>query len=119
VARYASAAEALLLSSSREAWRNVLLEAMASGPPVVSARVGGPPEVVTSRAAGVLFEPRTVDALRDAIQKLLKNPPERPETRRHAERFSWVETTRGQLALFERVVGSVNRSGSSGRISGR
>jgi glycosyltransferase involved in cell wall biosynthesis len=92
---------------------------MACGTPVVSARVGGTPEVVTSRVAGVLFEPRTVDALRDAIRGLLKNPPERPETRRHAERFSWDETTRGQLALFERVVGSVNPPGSSGPIPGR
>jgi len=117
--RYYSAADALVLASSREGWPNVLLEAMACGTPVVSARVGGTPEVVTSRAAGVLFEPRTVDALRDAIQGLLKNPPERSETRRHAERFSWDETTRGQLALFERVVGSVSHPGSSGPIPGR
>jgi len=117
--RYYSAADALVLASSREGWPNVLLEAMACGTPVVSARVGGTPEVVTSREAGVLFEPRTVDALRDAIRGLLKNPPERPETRRHAERFSWDETTRGQLALFERVVGSVNHPGSSGPIPGR
>jgi len=84
----------------------VLLEAMACGTPVVAARVGGTAEVVTSRAAGALFEPRTVAALTDAIHGLLKNPPERAETRRYAEQFSWEETTRGQLALFERVVGS-------------
>src|SRR5262249_23921163 len=97
--RYYSAADALVLASSREGWPKVLLEAVACSTPVVAARVGGTPEVVTSTAAGVLFEPRTVDALTDAIQVLLKNPPERPETRRHAERFSWDEITRGQLAL--------------------
>src|SRR5262245_4189666 len=54
--RYYSAADALVLASSREGWPNVLLEAMEIGTPVVAARVGGTPEVVTSRAAGVLFE---------------------------------------------------------------
>ena len=112
-----SAADALVLASSREGWPNVLLEAMACGTPVVAARVGGTPEVVTSRAAGVLFEPRTVAALADAIRGLLENPPERAETRRHAEQFSWDETTRGQLALFERVVGSISRPGSAPPIS--
>jgi len=115
--RYYSAADALVLASSREGWPNVLLEAMACGTPVVAARVGGTPEVVTSRAAGVLFEPRTVAALADAIRGLLKNPPERAETRRHAEQFSWEETTRGQFGLFERVVGSVGRPGSAPPIS--
>lgn len=112
-----SAADALVLASSREGWPSVLLEAMACGTPVVAARVDGTPEVVTSRAAGVLFEPRTVAALADAIRGLLKNPPERAETRRHAEQFSWDETTRGQLALFERVVGSISRPGSAPPIS--
>jgi glycosyltransferase involved in cell wall biosynthesis len=102
--RYYSAADALVLASSREGWANVLLEAMACGTPVVAARVEGTPEVVTSGAAGVLFEPRTHEALGAAIRQLLRNPPGRDQTRRHAEAFSWDETTRGQLTLFERVV---------------
>jgi teichuronic acid biosynthesis glycosyltransferase TuaC len=104
--RYYSAADALILASSREGWPNVLLEAMACGTPVVAARVGGIPEVVTAPAAGVIFEPRTAEALAGAIRQLLASPPKRDDTRRHAAHFSWDETTRGQLALFQSIVGS-------------
>jgi glycosyltransferase involved in cell wall biosynthesis len=105
LSRYYSAADALVLASSREGWPNVLLEAMACGTPVVAARVGGTPEIVTSRAAGVLFEPRTAEALAEAVRGLLECPPGRDDTRRHAEGFSWDETTQGQLGLFRRIAG--------------
>jgi len=102
--RYYSAADALVLASSREGWPNVLLEAMACGTRVVASRVGGVAEMVTSAAAGLLFESRTVDSLVAAIRRLLDGTVTRDATRRHAERFSWDETTKGQLVLFERVV---------------
>jgi teichuronic acid biosynthesis glycosyltransferase TuaC len=116
--RYYSAADALVLASSREGWPNVLLEAMACGTPVVAARVGGTPEIVTSPAAGVLFEPHTAEALAWAVRRLLEFPPDRDDTRRHAESFSWDQTTRGQLALFQRIVGSRGGIGGSSKRSG-
>ena len=94
-----------MLASTREGWPNVLLEAMACGTPVIAARVGGTPEIVTSPVAGVLFEPRTAEALAGAVRRLLECPPGRDDTRRQAEGFNWDETTRGQLALFRRIVG--------------
>ena len=101
--RWYSAADALILASSREGWANVLLEAMACGTPVVATRIWGTPEVVTPASGGVLFEPREAPALAAAVQRLLQAMPDRAQVRRYAEGFSWEQTTQAQLALFGRL----------------
>ncbi len=99
-----SAADVLVLASDREGWPNVLLEAMASGTPVAATNVWGTPEVVASPAAGVLISDRNPGVIARAVRNLLATPPDRTDTRAYAERFSWDETTRGQLELFRSIV---------------
>ncbi|QNA90818.1 glycosyltransferase family 4 protein [Massilia sp. Dwa41.01b] len=98
------AADALVLSSSREGWANVLLESMACGTPVVASRVYGTPEVVAAPEAGVLMRERSYRGVADAVNALRANYPDRGATRRYAERFSWDDTTEGQLRLFDEVL---------------
>lgn len=102
--RLYGAADALVLASSREGWPNVLLEAMACGTPVVATPVWGTPEVVSSPAAGVLMKSRSVSDLIAAVEALFQQLPDRNATRSFAERFSWDETSAGQLHLFENVL---------------
>jgi len=103
------AADALVLSSSREGWANVLLEAMACGTPVVASRVYGTPEVVAAPEAGVLMRERSYQGVADAVNALRANYPDRAATRRYAERFSWDDTTEGQIRLFESVLARQSR----------
>jgi glycosyltransferase involved in cell wall biosynthesis len=111
--QYYSAADALILASSREGWANVLLEAMACGTPVIATKVWGTPEVVKSPDAGILMEERTPDALVKAFHKLFSNYPQREATRRYAERFSWDDTTRAQILIYESILNSTPRGSQS------
>jgi hypothetical protein len=43
---------------------------------------------------------------------LRANYPDRAATRRYAERFSWDDTTAGQLALFEDILNRRQRQPS-------
>jgi teichuronic acid biosynthesis glycosyltransferase TuaC len=99
-----AASDILILASSREGWANVLLEAMACGTPVVASNVWGTPEVVAAPEAGELMAARTPDALADAVGRVRGRAIDRAATRAYAEKFSWDDTTRGQLDLFRAIL---------------
>lgn len=101
--RWYGGADALVLASSREGWANVLLESMACGTPVVASNVWGTPEVVAAPEAGVLMRERTPQGVAEAVTALRAGYPSHEATRRYAERFSWDDTTQGQIALFQRI----------------
>lgn len=52
----------------------VLMEAMASGLPVVSTYHGGIPELVRDGVTGFLVEERNSEALADKMEVLINNP---------------------------------------------
>lgn len=100
-----SAADVLVLASSREGWANVLLETMASGTPAAATNVWGAPEIITDPAAGALIQERTPDSIAQTILGVLQDPPPREATRAHAELFSWQATSQGQYDLFQSILG--------------
>jgi glycosyltransferase involved in cell wall biosynthesis len=64
------AIDILVISSLSEAFPTVILEAMASGKPVVATNVGGVSELVVNGENGILVPPRDIRALVEAIAEL-------------------------------------------------
>ena len=73
-ARYMPAFDMFLLPSITEAFGYVLLEAGFAVLPVVASKVGGIPEVIESEKSGLLVTPRSSDAIRNAIQRIIDSP---------------------------------------------
>lgn len=73
---YASAS-ALVLPSHWEGQPMVILEAMASGLPIVSTRIGAIPDVVRDAVEGVLLDARDVPGLAAALDRVISSPDDR------------------------------------------
>jgi alpha-maltose-1-phosphate synthase len=86
-----------------------VLEAMASGTPVVASRLGGLPEVVQDGETGFLVPPGDVARLREAVISLLSNPALAARMGRRAretvlDRFTWDACAERCLAAYGELV---------------
>jgi teichuronic acid biosynthesis glycosyltransferase TuaC len=99
-----SAADMLVLASTREGMPNVILESMACGTRVVATDVGGIGEVLRSDEAGVLLADRSVDGLLQGIARLEAMPVTAQSTRDYAAQFGWGSVIGRQIALYRDVL---------------
>jgi glycosyltransferase involved in cell wall biosynthesis len=72
-----AAADIYAWPAINEAWGMTLLEAQASGLPVVAGAFGGVPAIVADGATGLLAPPGDADAFAAALARLLDSPEER------------------------------------------
>lgn len=104
LAAFYSAADVMILASSREGWANVLLESMACGTPVVASNIPGNPEVVQAAVGGRVVTENTASCFAATIAQVHAERSSRQATRAYAEGFGWEATSAGQLALFRRIL---------------
>jgi lipopolysaccharide heptosyltransferase II len=70
-----SKADCLVLSTiTQEAFGRVIIEAQAAGVPVVATRVGGVTEIIEHEKTGLLVLPKEIEAMSDAVLRILNNP---------------------------------------------
>ncbi|MGK7914899.1 MAG: glycosyltransferase family 4 protein [Prochloraceae cyanobacterium] len=105
-----ASADAFIFPSRTETLGLVLLEAMAAGCPVVAARSGGIPDIVTDGVNGYLFDPADSKGAISATQRLLEAKQEREMLRQNArteaERWGWSSATRQLQKYYQEVARS-------------
>jgi glycosyltransferase involved in cell wall biosynthesis len=102
-----AAAQFGVLASFQEGLPNAVLEAMASGVPVVATAVGGVPELVDDGVTGLVVPPGDPAALAGAIDALAGDAALRVRlgaaARQAAGAYSWARCTDAHLRLYTEV----------------
>jgi glycosyltransferase involved in cell wall biosynthesis len=101
----------------------VVLEAMASGTPVVASRLGGLAEVVQHGVTGFLVEPGNVTELQDRLAQILRDPSLAARMGARArelvlDRFTWRACAERCLTAYAELLGPGERRPGGGQQSG-
>jgi glycosyltransferase involved in cell wall biosynthesis len=107
VATYMAAADVVTLPSWHEGTPNALIEAIASGRPVVATAVGGVPDLVRrgGAAAGALVPAHDVGALAEALVRSVRATWD-PHAIAAAAPGTWRESATRLLAVLEEAIGA-------------
>jgi glycosyltransferase involved in cell wall biosynthesis/predicted metal-dependent phosphoesterase TrpH len=109
LARAYASADMFVFASRTDTFGQVVLEAQASGLPVIAVDDGGPRSLIEHGETGLLVDP-TAESLADAIQTLLDSPLLRERLRRTS-----LVAVRGRTweAALERLAGGYRQALSS------
>ena len=94
-------------ASMQEGMSNAMLEAMASGLPIITTRCEGVDELISDN--GIVVGKDSAEALAEAINNLAENKQAYNAmcalARRRAENFGWDKVADGYIKLYQRVLG--------------
>ncbi|WP_165226348.1 glycosyltransferase family 4 protein [Aquisphaera insulae] len=117
LADHYAAGDLFAFTSLTETFGNVVLEAMASGMPVVALRAGGVGDTIRDGETGLLVDPAETPAqFADAVLSLVRDPERRADMAQAARAFalsqSWGAIMGGLRDRYEALVGT-----SAGRLA--
>ena len=104
---YASA-DVFVFPSTTETLGMAMIEALASGLPVLAARTGATGEVVGDGETGILYDPDSDEALAAAVRELTSDDGLRAQMGRNAraaaEKRDWRSSTRTLRGYYEKAL---------------
>lgn len=97
--------DVFVMCSAHEGMSNAMLEAMASGLPIITTHCEGVDELIGDN--GIVIEKAEVSEIATAIKKLADDQETYTKmsvaARTHAEKFTWGRVAEKYLALYERL----------------
>lgn len=94
----------------KEGFGLVILEAMASGIPVIASNSGGIPDIIKNTQNGILVEEKDVDGLSAAINELIRNDSYKEKLVENgyktADKFSYTNIGNEYNRIIEKVLSS-------------
>jgi len=109
VAQWFSAATAFCLPSRNEGTPNVVVEALASGRPVVASDVGGIPELVRHGANGLLVKPLDPSSLAAGLARAFESQWDAAQIAASVADYTWESVAQRNHAVLEHVLADRNR----------
>jgi len=104
---YASC-DIFVFPSPTETFGNVVLEAMASGLPVIAANAGGVKDTVKDRINGLLFNPGDASQLSNLISEIIENVDIKNDLRENSRKTvlerSWKSIFDGLVDTYEEII---------------
>ncbi|QAT61900.1 glycosyltransferase family 1 protein [Acidilutibacter cellobiosedens] len=104
---YASC-DIFICPSSTETFGNVVLEAMASGLPVIGANAGGVGEIIQHEITGLKFSPRDPEKLVQCMDNLIENADLRNRLKKNGRKFSvnrsWDKIFNGLINTYHEIL---------------
>jgi glycosyltransferase involved in cell wall biosynthesis len=108
LARAYASADAFLFPSTTDTLGLAMLEALASGLPVVAARGGASHEIVSDEENGLLYEANSTPSLVSAVRRLFSEEGFRAglarQARETAEKRDWGTSTRTLRGYYEQAL---------------
>ncbi len=122
LAKMYASCDIFVCPSSTETFGNVILEAMASGTPVIGADAGGVGEILTHGWNGLKFSKRNSEELTMAMSRLVEDIDLRDYLKENALEYtakkSWKMIFDGLLDIYEEILNQKRMSSVSLKVSG-
>lgn len=107
--------DCLIMSSYSEGRPNVVIEAMAAARAVIATSLPGVVELVEHDFSGIIFNPKDIHALRDAILKLQNHPDINIQLGHNARKtilarqMTWQHCARKYQFMYQKICKSTQR----------
>ena len=101
-------ADVFVLPSLNEGMSNAMLEALATGLPILATDTGGAKEIVAEGQNGCIIRMKSAEDIAKKLEKLIKNPELRKkmseDSRRRALEMSWEKVAEEYYNLYKSAV---------------